>query len=85
LMNNDRSKEAVDALRQAVAKGGLKQPGETYILLGDAENNSDNGAAAAAAWEKAKAYPSTKQMAEQRLKNQKSGRGPIIKRTKTSS
>lgn len=85
LLNNDRGKEAVEALRQAVTKGGLKQPGETYVLLGDAENNVDNVQAAVAAWEKAKAYPSSKQMAEQRLKNQKSGRGPIIKRGKSSS
>jgi hypothetical protein len=81
-MNNDRNKEAVEALRQAVAKGGLKQPGEAYILLGDAENNSDNGAGATAAWEKAKAYPSTKQMAESRLKNMKGGKGPVIKHAK---
>jgi predicted Zn-dependent protease len=82
LMNNDRGKEAVEALRQAVAKGGLKQPGETYIVLGDAENNNDNSAAAKAAWEKAKAYPSTKQMAESRLKNMKGGKGPVIKHAK---
>jgi predicted Zn-dependent protease len=85
LMNNDRGKEAADALRQAIAKGGLKQTGEAYILLGDAENNNDNAAAATAAWEKAKAYPSTKQMAEQRLKNMKSGHGPVIKKSKTSN
>ena len=60
LLNNDRGKEAVEALRQAVAKGGLKQPGEAYILLGDAENNENNSAGATAAWEKAKGYPSTK-------------------------
>ena len=82
LMNNDRGKEAVEALRQATAKGSLKQPGEAYILLGDAENNNNNSAGAAAAWEKARAYPSTKQMAEQRLKNSKSGKGPIIKHAK---
>jgi len=83
LMNNDRGKEAVDALRQAVAKGNLKQPGEAYILLGDAENNNNNSAGASAAWEKARAYPSTKQMADSRLKNMKSGKGPIIKHAKT--
>jgi predicted Zn-dependent protease len=82
LMNNDRGKEAVEALRQAVAKGNLKQPGEAYILLGDAENNNNNSAGASAAWEKARAYSSTKQMAEQRLKNMKSGKGPIIKHAK---
>jgi hypothetical protein len=83
-MNNDHPKEAVDALRQAVAKGGLKQPGEAYILLGDAENNQNNTSAAVAAWEKAKGYPSARQMAEQRLKNQKSGHGPVVKKSKTS-
>jgi len=82
LMNNDRGKEAVEALRQAVAKGGLKQPGEAYILLGDAENNANNSAGATAAWEKAKAYPSTKQMAEQRLKSGKSGKAPVTKHSK---
>jgi predicted Zn-dependent protease len=82
LMNNDRNKEAVDALRQAIAKGGLKQPGEAYILLGDAENNNNNSAGATAAWEKAKGYPSTKQMAESRLKNMKGGKGPVIKHAK---
>jgi tetratricopeptide (TPR) repeat protein len=84
LMNNDRPKEAIDALRQAVAKGSLKQPGEAYILLGDAENNSDNTQAAVAAWEKARAYATTKQMAEQRLKTHKGGQGPVIKKVKKS-
>lgn len=84
LMNNDRGKEAVDALRQAVAKGGLRQPGEALILLGDAENNADNPAGAKAAWEKAAGYPSTKQMAESRLKNMKGGHGPVIKHSKGS-
>jgi predicted Zn-dependent protease len=82
LLNNDRGKEAVEALRQAVAKGGLKQPGEAYILLGDAENNENNSAGATAAWEKAKGYPSTKQMAEQRLKSGKSGKAPVTKHGK---
>jgi len=78
LMNNDRMKEAVEALRQAIAKGSLKQPGEAQLILGDAENNVDNTSAAIAAWEKAKAYPSTRQMAEQRLKNHKGGKGPVV-------
>ena len=83
LLNNDRGKEAVEALRQAVAKGGLKQPGEAYVLLGDAENSQNNTAGAMAAWEKAKAYPSTKQMAEQRLKSGKSGKAPATKHSKS--
>ena len=80
LLNNDRGKEAVDALRQAVAKGGLKQPGEAYILLGDAENNVDNTSAAVAAWEKARGYATTKTMAEQRLKSHKGGHPPAVKK-----
>jgi tetratricopeptide (TPR) repeat protein len=84
LMNSDRTKEAVEALKQAVAKGGLNHAGEAYILLGDAQNNSDNAAAAKEAWEKAKGYPSTRQMAEQRLKNMRGGHGPVIKHSKGS-
>jgi hypothetical protein len=51
-------------------------------LLGDAENNANNSAGATAAWEKAKAYPSTRQMAEQRLKSGKSGKAPVTKHSK---
>ncbi|MGH8123326.1 MAG: tetratricopeptide repeat protein [Rudaea sp.] len=67
LLNNDRAKEAVEALKQAIAKGGLKHPGETYILLGDSYNQLDDTANARAAWQKAKAYPSAQKMADQRL------------------
>jgi tetratricopeptide (TPR) repeat protein len=84
LMNSDRNKEAVDALHKAISKGGLSHPGETYILLGDAENNADNLAGAKEAWEKAKGYSSTRQMAESRLKNLRGGHGPVIKHSKGS-
>ncbi len=67
LLNNDRAKEAVEALKQAIAKGGLKHPGETYILLGDSYNQLDDTANARTAWQKAKAYPSAQKMAAQRL------------------
>jgi predicted Zn-dependent protease len=67
LLNNDHPKEAVEALKQAVTKGGLKQPGETYILLGDSYNQLDDIPDATAAWQKAKGYPSAQKMAEQRL------------------
>jgi predicted Zn-dependent protease len=77
LLSNDRSKEAVEALHQAVTKGGLKQPGEAYIVLGDAENYLDNTAGARAAWEKAKAYPTTQKMAEQRLSGGKVRTAPV--------
>jgi predicted Zn-dependent protease len=68
LFQNDRAKEAVEAIKQGISKGGLKQPGEAYIILGDAYNQLDNMAEATAAWTKAKAYPSAQKMAEQRLK-----------------
>ncbi|HEX6832814.1 MAG TPA: tetratricopeptide repeat protein [Rudaea sp.] len=77
LLNNDRAKEAVDALNQAVTKGSLKQPGEAYIILGDAYNNLDNAASARAAWQKAKGYPSTQKMAEQRLSAGKVHTAPV--------
>lgn len=67
LLNNDRPKEAVEALKQAVAKGGLKKTGEAYILLGDAYNQFDDHADAVAAWQKAKGYPESQKMAAQRL------------------
>ncbi len=79
LLDADRSKEARDALTQAIAKGGLKQEGEAYILLGNAEYELGNTTAALAAYEKAKAYPSTKKMAEAWLKSAKAGT-PIKKK-----
>jgi tetratricopeptide (TPR) repeat protein len=73
LLDADRSKEAKDALTQAIAKGGLKQEGEAYILLGNAEYDLGNTTAAIAAYEKAKSYPSTKKMAESWLKSAQAG------------
>jgi len=67
LVQNDRSREAVDVIKQAIAKGGLKQPGQAYILLGDAYNQIDSIGEARAAWQKARAYPEAQKMADQRL------------------
>lgn len=69
----ERGAEAKVALQRAITKGGLKQQGEAYILLGDIESYADNEAAALAAWEKAQAFPSAKTMAEQRIKAVRSG------------
>lgn len=77
---SDRSKEAVDALSRAITKGGLRQEGEAYLLRGDAENDLDRSAAALADWQKAVAFPSTKSMAEQRIRAVKGG--AKIKRAK---
>lgn len=69
LLNSDRAKEARDALTQAISKGGLKQQGEAYVLLGNAEYDLGNTQAAIAAFEKARGYPSTQKMADSWLKN----------------
>jgi predicted Zn-dependent protease len=73
LFYSDRSKDASEALTRAISKGGLRQEGEAYLLRGDAENDLSQGPAATADWQKASGYPSTKTMAEQRLKAAKGG------------
>jgi uncharacterized protein HemY len=73
LFYSDKSKDAADALGRAISKGGLRQEGEAYLLRGDAENDLGQASAATADWTKASGYPSTKTMAEQRLKAAKSG------------
>ena len=73
LFYSDRSKDASEALTRAITKGGLRQEGEAYLLRGDAENDLNQGSTATADWTKASSYPSTKTMAEQRLKAAKGG------------
>jgi len=73
LFYSDKSKDAADALTRAISKGGLRQEGEAYLLRGDAENDLNQTAAATADWQKASGYPSTKTMADQRLKAAKGG------------
>jgi tetratricopeptide (TPR) repeat protein len=73
LFYSDRSKDAADALGRAITKGGLRQEGEAYLLRGDAENDLNQTSQAMADWQKASGYPSTKTMAEQRIKAAKGG------------
>jgi uncharacterized protein HemY len=73
LFYSDRSKDAADALTRAISKGGLRQEGEAYLLRGDAENDMNQLSAAVADWQKASGYPSTKTMAEQRIRAAKGG------------
>ena len=73
LFYSDRSKDAAEALSRAISKGGLRQEGEAYLLRGDAENDLNQTSAATADWQKASGYPSTKTMADQRLKAAKGG------------
>lgn len=68
LFYQGKSKEALAALDRAFTKGSLRQPGEAHILKGDAENDLGNTAVAIAEWKKAQGYPTTKAMAEQRIK-----------------
>ena len=69
----ERLPEAKTALERAIKKGGLRQEGEAYVILGDVESYSNNEPAALAAWQKAQGYPSTKAMADQRIKAIRSG------------
>lgn len=69
----DKPKDAVDALTRAITKGGLRQEGEAYILRGDAYSALNENAPATADWEKAATFPSTKTMAEQRIRAIKGG------------
>lgn len=77
----ERGAEAKAALERAIQKGGLHQEGETYVLLGDIESYAGNDAAAMAAWTKALAFPSAKEMAAQRIKISRSG-GKLKRSTK---
>lgn len=69
----NKSKDAVETLGRAITKGRLRQEGEAYLLRGDAENDLDQNSAALADWQKAAGFPSTKTMAEQRIKAAKGG------------
>ena len=69
----ERGAEAKVALERAIKKGGLRQEGEAYVLLGDIESYADNDAAAMVAWRKAATFPSAKVMADQRIKAVQSG------------
>jgi tetratricopeptide (TPR) repeat protein len=69
IQETEQLAEGKAAMTAAIAKGGIKREGEAYVLLGNAEYELGNTQAAIAAFTKAKAYPSTKSMAEQWLKS----------------
>ncbi len=73
LFYSDKAAQAVESLTRAISRGGLRQEGEAYLLRGDANNDLDKSSAAMADWQKALGYPSTKSMAEQRIKAVKGG------------
>jgi len=64
----DHHKEARDALKQAVAKGGFKRMGAAYLTLGNAELALKDKVAARAAYEQAEQDPETRADAQRTLK-----------------
>lgn len=68
LENLDRHKEAKDALKQAIAKGGFKRIGAAYLTLGNAELALKEKSAAIAAYKKAEQDPETRADARRTLK-----------------
>ncbi|MFN7551262.1 MAG: tetratricopeptide repeat protein [Pseudomonadota bacterium] len=75
IQEKERFAEGKLAMSQALSRGGLKREGEAYILLGNAEAELGNQAAAIAAYEKARSFPGTKTMAEAWLRSARGGRG----------
>jgi len=75
LIELERWADAKAALTSALSKGKLKREAACWILLGNAEAELGNDAAAIAAYEKARSFPdpNTKKMAESWLKNMKAG------------
>jgi tetratricopeptide (TPR) repeat protein len=71
IQEKDQHAEGKKAIQAALAKGNLKREGEAWILLGNAEYEMGNEAAAIAAYQKAAGFPKTKAMAESWLKNVK--------------
>ncbi|MBE0469878.1 MAG: tetratricopeptide repeat protein [Methyloprofundus sp.] len=58
---------AISAINKALQKGGLKQTGDAYILLGMSLYETEQLSAAKSAFEKARQYQKTKKSAEQWL------------------
>ena len=69
----DKSKDAEAALSRAITRGGLRQEGEAYLLRGDARDSLGQASAAMADWQKAASFPSTRTMADQRIKAARGG------------
>ncbi len=73
LYYTEKSREAKEAMDLAIQKGNFKQEGEAYLIRGDANSETKQDAAAMADWKKAAGYPTTKNMAEQRMKASRTG------------
>lgn len=68
LQEKENLAEGKAAIQAAFAKGGLKHEGEAHQMMGNAYNEEGNCKAAKAEYEKARAFPSTKSMADQMIK-----------------
>ncbi|BCX89781.1 hypothetical protein MIN45_P2154 [Methylomarinovum tepidoasis] len=60
--------DAIDALKTALKKGGLRDPGQAWLLLGSAYFETGRGEAARKAFARARQFPSTRKAATQWLK-----------------
>lgn len=69
LVERERFREAQEALTAAFQKGGLRDEGTAYLLLGEAEQELGNIAAAKQAFEKATGYENSRTNAQLWLKN----------------
>lgn len=69
LLDQEKPKEAREAFTAAIQKGNLRQLGNAYYQLGIAELDSENEAAAIAAFVKAQGYPESNKNATQALKS----------------
>lgn len=69
LFNEDRFDEAKTAAREALDKGGLRRPGDAWIIIGNAEfYGANNRAAGIAAYEQAAKFPETAEQANNWLR-----------------
>lgn len=69
LLDQQKPQEARIAFATAIQKGNLRQLGNAYYQLGIAELDSNNEAAAVAAFKKAQQYPESQKNATQTLKS----------------
>lgn len=69
LLDQEKPQEARGSFATAIQKGNLRQLGNAYYQLGIAELDSDNEAAAIAAFQKAKGFPESAKNATQALKS----------------
>ncbi|MDF1583460.1 MAG: tetratricopeptide repeat protein [Methyloprofundus sp.] len=67
---------AISAINKALQKGGLKQTGDAYILLGMSLYETEQLSAAKSAFQKARQYQKTKKSAEQWLNYMENSNNP---------